>query len=56
MTSDIISICAGILGLAYLVVVGNYFETTPARKRKHASASYGFGPRRQQPVRVRHSR
>jgi len=56
MTSDIISICAGLLGLAYLIVAGNYFETAPARKRKLALADHGFGPRRPQLVKVRHLR
>lgn len=43
MTSDIIEIWAGMLGLAYLATLGLYFEVLSARKRSHVAASYGFG-------------
>lgn len=57
MTSDIIAIWAGILGLSYLAGAGLYFEMVSAVKLSHASASHGFGRRtRPQPVRIRHSR
>ncbi|WP_189350539.1 MULTISPECIES: hypothetical protein [unclassified Mesorhizobium] len=56
MTSDIIAIWAGILGLAYLAGAGLYFEIASSAKRRRASASYGFGRHRLQPVKVRHSR
>jgi len=57
MTSDIIAIWAGALGLAYLAAAGLYFEMRAARKRSHPSTSYGFGRHvRPHPVRIRRSR
>ncbi|MDG4881872.1 MULTISPECIES: hypothetical protein [unclassified Mesorhizobium] len=57
MTSGIIEIWAGILGLAYLAGAGLYFEMISTRKRSHVSASHGFGHHtRPQPVKIRHSR
>ncbi|RWA62483.1 hypothetical protein [Mesorhizobium sp.] len=57
MTSDIIEIWAGMLGLAYLAAAGLYFEMISAGKRSRLSASYGFGRHpRLHPVKIRHSR
>ncbi len=57
MTSDIIAIWAGMLGLAYLAGAGLYFEVISAGKRSRVSAGHGFGRHaRLQPVRIRHSR
>ncbi|WP_167449033.1 hypothetical protein [Mesorhizobium hawassense] len=55
MTSDIIEIWAGVLGLAYLAALGLYFEMLSARKRSHVAASYGFDHRhvRSQAVKIR---
>ncbi|CDX20697.1 hypothetical protein MPLB_1880035 [Mesorhizobium sp. ORS 3324] len=56
MTADIIVIWAGILGLAYLVGAGLYFEKKGGNRR-HVSPSPGFGRlARPLPVRVRRSR
>ncbi|WP_189510552.1 MULTISPECIES: hypothetical protein [unclassified Mesorhizobium] len=55
MTSDIIAIWAGMLGLAYLAGAGLYFET--AGKRSRVSASHDFGRHaRLRPVKIRHLR
>ncbi len=57
MTSDMIEIWAGILGLAYLAAAGLYLEMLSAGERNDASAGYGFGRHaRPHPVRVRRSR
>ncbi|MDX8525976.1 hypothetical protein RFM68_15855 [Mesorhizobium sp. MSK_1335] len=57
MTSDMIEIWTGILGLAYLAAAGLYFEMLSAGKRGRASAGYGFGHHtRPHPVRIRRSR
>ena len=57
MTSDIIEIWAGLLGLAYLSGAGLYFEMISAGKRNHVWASYGFGHHiRPYPVKFRHLR
>jgi len=57
MTSDIIEIWAGLLGLAYLSGAGLYFEMISAGKRNHVWASYGFGHHtRPYPVKIRHLR
>ncbi|WP_292416043.1 hypothetical protein [Mesorhizobium sp.] len=57
MTSGIIEIWAGILGLAYLAGAGLYFEMISTRQRSRVPASHGFGHHtRPQPVRIRHSR
>lgn len=57
MTSDMIEIWAGILGLAYLATAGLYFEMLPPRNHDHASAGYGFGRHaRPHPVKIRQSR
>ncbi|BCM20830.1 hypothetical protein MJ8_46210 [Mesorhizobium sp. J8] len=56
MTSDMIEIWAGLLGLAYLAAAGLYFDMRPAGKRSDASAGHGFGRRaRPHPARVKHS-
>lgn len=57
MTSDIIEIWAGILGLVYLAAAGLYFEMISTRKRSRVPVSHGFGHHtRPQPVKIRHSR
>lgn len=57
MTSDMIEIWAGILGLAHLAAAGLYLEVLSAGKRNDASADYGLGRHaRPHPVKVRHSR
>jgi len=57
MTSDIVEIWAGLLGLAYLAALGLYFEMLSARKRSHVAASYGFGRHiRPHAVKGKHSR
>lgn len=57
MTSDMIEIWAGILGLAYLAAAGLYFEMLSAGNRDHASAGCGFGRHaRPHPVKIRQSR
>lgn len=57
MTSDMIEIWAGMLGLAYLAASGLYFEMLSAGKRNDASADYGFSRHaRPHPVKIRHSR
>ncbi|WP_155765408.1 hypothetical protein [Mesorhizobium erdmanii] len=57
MTSDIIEIWAGMLGLAYLAALGLYFEMLSARKRSHVAASHGFGGRiRPRAMESKHSR
>ena len=45
VTSDIIEIWAGILGLAYLAALGLYFEMLSFGKHSHAPASCGFSRR-----------
>ena len=57
MTSDMIEIWAGMLGLAYLAAAGLYFEMLSAGKRNDASADYGLGRHaRPHPVKIRRSR
>ena len=57
MTSDMIEIWAGILGLAYLAAAGLYFEVLSARKHSHGPASHGFGRHiRPYPVKIRDPR
>lgn len=57
MTSDMIEIWAGILGLAYLAAAGLYLAMPSAGKRNDASVDYGLGRHaRPHPVKVRHSR
>ena len=57
MTSDMIEIWAGILGLAYLAAAGLYFEMLSAGKHGHGPARYGFGRHiRPCPVEIRNPR
>jgi len=57
MTSDIVEIWAGMLGLAYLAALALYFEMLSARKRSHVAARHGFGRHtRPHAVKSKHSR